>query len=186
MAINETMAKAKENFQKTLVHLQDGYKKLQVGRASAVLVEGLMVEMYGTLQPMKAVANISVPDSKTLSIQPWDKSAIVHIEKAIANSGLGLNPVNNGLAVIINMPPLTEERRAEVVKKAKTLAEEARIGIRTERQEAQNAFKRMKADKEITEDEFFGAEAELQKHADDFNRQIEDTAKAKAADIMTI
>lgn len=186
MAINETMAKAKENFQKTLLHLQDGYKKLQVGRASSALVEGLMVDMYGTLQPMKAVANISVPDAKTLSIQPWDRNAIVHIEKSIANSGLGLNPVNNGLAVIINIPPLTEERRAEVVKKAKALAEEARIGIRTERQEAQNAFKRMKADKELTEDEFFGAEDDLQKNADNFNKQIEEMAKAKEKDIMTI
>lgn len=186
MAVNETMAKTKENFQKTVLHLQEEYKKLQIGRSSPALVEGLMVDMYGVLQPMKAIANISVPDAKTLSIQPWDRNALVAIEKSIANSGLGLNPVNNGLAIILNMPPLTEERRAEVVKRAKGLAEEARIGIRTERQDAQNAFKRMKADKEITEDEFFGAEDDLQKNADSMNKQIEELAKAKEKDIMTI
>lgn len=186
MTVQEAMKTAKDNFQKALQHMQEEFKKLQVGRASPALVDGLMVEMYGTHQPLKALANVSIPDPKTLSIQPWDRNALVPIEKAISNSGLGLNPINNGLAIILNMPPMTEERRAEVVKRVKTLAEEARIAVRTSRQDAMVHIKKLKETSEITEDDLFSAEKEMQTHVDAANKQIDDSFKAKEQDIMTI
>lgn len=186
MTVEEAMKAAKDNFQKALQHMREEFKKLQVGRASPVLVDGLMVEMYGTHQPLKALANVSIPDPKTLSIQPWDRNALVPIEKAISNSGLGLNPINNGLAIILNMPPMTEERRTEVVRRVKTLAEEARIAVRASRQDAMVHVKKLKETSDITEDDLFSAEKEMQTHVDAANKQIEDSLKAKEQDIMTI
>lgn len=186
MTLDEILDQSKVHFQKTLQHLKDEYSKLQIGRAHPSLVDSIVVEMYGTMQPLKALANISVSDAKTLSIQPWDRTALVAIEKAIGNSGLGVNPVNTGLALIINMPPMTEERRANVAKNAKALAEEARIGVRSSRQDGITAMKKKKEAKEITEDELFGYEKKMQEAVDVVNGQIDETAKAKEKDIMTI
>jgi ribosome recycling factor len=186
MTTDEVLSKSKEGFQKALEHLKEEYKRLQVGRASTALVDNIMVEMYGVLQPMKALANLAILDAKSLSIQPWDKKALVPIEKAIANSGLGLNPINNGISLIINIPPLTEERRADIAKHVKSLEEEARISVRNVRQEAVTAFKKMKDGKEITEDDYFDAEKRLQEGVEAMNKQIEEAAKAKAADVMTL
>lgn len=177
---------AKEAFLKAQARMKESFGKLQVGRASAGLVENVMVDMYGVQQPIKAVANISVPDATTLSIQPWDRSALAAIEKAIVTANLGLNPTNNGLAVILNMPPLTEERRAEVAKQVKTLAEDAKIAVRNARQDALNALKKMKDAKDIAEDEYFGSEKKLQEAVDEANKQVEEIAKEKENSIMTL
>lgn len=186
MDMESSINKAKEQFQAVVAHLKSEFSKLQIGRAHAGLVEGIMVEMYGTMQPLKALANIAIPDPKSLMIQPWDRSGLHAIEKAITDSGLGLNPINNGVAVIINMPPMTEERRASVAKIVKNLAEEARIAIRTSRQDAHTSFKQMKEANQMTEDDVFGAEKRLQAVVDDANNQIDELAKAKEHDVMTI
>lgn len=174
------------DFDKTVAHLQDEYSRLQVGRANPALVESVMVEAYGATQPLKNMANISVPDSKTLQIQPWDKSVMGAIEKGILQANLGLNPVNNGVVIIISIPALTEERRKDLVKVVHKLAEDAKISIRNARQVAHAKFKSLAQDKEITEDEVTGAEKRLQAKVDEYNVKVVDIAKAKEAGVMTV
>ncbi len=174
------------DFEKTLKHLNDEFSRLQVGRANPSLIEHLMVESYGAQQPIKNVANISVPDPKTLQIQPWDKASLGTIEKAIQQSDLGLNPINNGTAILLNIPPLTEERRKEIVKIVHKLAEDSRISIRNARQTAHSKFKQLAHDKEITEDEATGAEKKLQEKVDDYNNKVAEAAKAKEEAVMTV
>ncbi len=145
-----------------------------------------MVEAYGSQQPIKNMASINVPEARSLSIQPWDKSVLGAIEKAILASGLGLNPINNGAALLINIPSLTEERRKELVKIVNKLAEEARISIRGARQTAHDKFKTLKQEKKITEDEATGAEKKLQERVDEYNKKVADLAKAKEEAVMTV
>jgi len=177
---------AKQEFTKAIEHLQHEYSKLQIGRASAALIEEVKVTAYGTDQPLKAVASISVPDPKTLQIQPWDKGVLNQIEVAIQQAGLNLMPVNDGVVIRINIPPLTEERRAELAKVVHKLAEDARISVRTARQTAHESFKKLENDKEISEDDFHLANKQLQEAVDNVNKEIEELAKSKEQDIMTI
>lgn len=177
---------ALDEFENAFVHLKDEFSRLQAGRASASLVENISVEMYGVAQPVKALANISLPDPRTLQIQPWDKSALVPIEKAIVGVGTGLNPVNDGSCVRVVIPPLTEERRAELTKHVRDLAETARISVRTSRQEAHNQFKKLKADGDMTEDDFYNSDKDLQKKVEDANKKVDELADAKERDIMTV
>ena len=150
MAYQEVINKARAEFDRALAHLKEEFSRLQVGRANASLVENIPVDVYGSSQPVKAVANVSIPDAKTIQIQPWDKSTLVPIEKAIVGIGTGLNPVNDGICVRINIPPLTEERRTDLTKHVKKLAEDARISVRTARHDAHNSFKKLKGDGDMT------------------------------------
>lgn len=177
---------AKDEFAKSIDHLKAEYAKLQIGRASSALIEDVKVEAYGTQQPLKGCASISVPDPKTIQIQPWDKGILNQIEAAIQNAGLNLNPVNDGNFVRINIPPLTEERRAELSKHVHKLAEDARISVRTARQTAHETFKKLEQDKEISEDDMHHANKQLQDEVDKANKEIEELAKAKESDIMTV
>jgi ribosome recycling factor len=186
MTVEELHKKAKDSFAASVAHLKDGFKKLQVGRANPALVENIMVEAYGGTQPLKAVGNIALLDPATLTIQPWDKSLLTAIEKAIVKNLPGMNPMNNGASVMLKMPPLTEERRAEVAKQVKNLGEDAKISIRTSRQDILAEFKRMKDDKLISEDELFRAEKQVQTAVDDANKQVIDSVAAKEKDIMTL
>lgn len=173
-------------FDSAIARLNEEFSKLQVGRANPALLEGIMVESYGSMQPIKNMANISVPEPKTLQVQPWDKSMLGPIEKAILNANLGLNPVNNGAALLVNIPALTEERRRDLVKVVGSLAEDAKISIRTARQNAINKFKAQANDKEITEDQSKGAQNKLQEKVDEYNAKVVELAKAKEASIMTV
>lgn len=184
--INEHIDGAVKDFEKAYTHLKSEFAKLQIGRASAALVEGILVDSYGSAQPMKSVANISIPDAKTINIQPWDRSMIAAIEKAIRDANVGLNPNNNGAMVILNIPPLTEERRKDLAKVVGKLAEEAKIGVRTARQAVHNKFKHMKDEGEITEDDLRLGEKKLQERVDEYNKKIEESAKQKEQDIMTV
>ncbi len=186
MSVEQAISKAIEDFKKASSRLQDEFSRLQVGRASAALVENIPVDMYGSNQPIKAVASISIPEPRSIMIQPWDKAALAPIEKGIVGVGIGLNPVNDGICVRINIPPLTEERRVELTKHVKKLAEEAHIAIRTARQDAHNAFKQMKTASEITEDDLRDADKNLQNKVDDANTEIDNLAKAKEQDVMTV
>lgn len=186
MTTNDAISDAVKNFEKIISHLKEEFSRLQIGRASAGLVEGANVEMYGVTQPLKNIANISIPDPRLIMIQPWDKSAIVHIEKAIVSMGTGLNPVSDGICVRVPIPPLTEERRTDLTKHVKRLAEEARISVRTARQDALGIFKQLKSGDEITEDDVFSAEKDLQVKVDLANAKIDEITVAKEKDVMTV
>lgn len=180
------IATADQDFQKALAHLKSEYARLQIGRASPALVEELKVEAYGSLQPLKGLGSVTVPDPKTLQIQPWDRGILGNIERAIQAANLGLNPINDGRVIRIPMPPLTEERRKELVKVVHQMGENAKISIRTSRGVAHAAFKTMEENKEISEDERRLSEKHLQEKVDKANKEVEETAKKKEQDILTI
>lgn len=186
MTTQDLLANADAAFTKAFAHLKTELAGLQIGRASAALVENLTVEAYGSHQPLKNIASVSVPDAKTLAIQPWDRSTLGAIEKAIRDSNLGLNPNNDGTRVILNIPPLTEERRKQLTKVVGTLSEEARITIRRERQDTLNHAKRLAKAEEITEDEEKVLEKKVQEKVDAVNRQIDEVSKTKEAEILKI
>ena len=171
---------------KALGHLKDEYARLQIGRASATLVEGVQVESYGTKQPLKSIANISIPDAKTIQIQPWDKSQLAAIESAIDRSDINLPPVNDGIVVRISIPPLTEERRTDITKLVHRLAEDARITVRNSRQKVHDRAKMMEKDGDLTEDQSRGAQKQVQDKVDKANLEIEEMAKGKEKDVMTV
>ena len=186
MVFDEGITQAVADFNKTVAHLKLEFSRVQVGRANSSLVEGLNIEDYGSMQPLKAVATVSVPDPKTIQIQAWDRDNLVAIEKAITNSSLGLSPNNDGVVIRINIPPLTEERRTTLKKVVSKLAEEAHIGIRNARQVAHKLFKQLKDDSEMTEDDIRDAEKQLQSKVDDANKQVDDLRLSKEKDVMTV
>ena len=186
MTSDQVLNGASQEFDKAVNHLKEEFTRLQLGRASAAMVENVHVEMYGSVQPLKAVASISVPEPRTLMIQPWDRSSLAAIEKAIVGSGLGLNPINDGIVVRINIPALTEERRVNLTKVVKKLAEEARIGVRTARHDAHDQLKALEAKSEITEDDLRGSVKKLQDKVDAMNVKIDELARLKEQDIMAV
>lgn len=171
---------------KILDHLKSEFSHLQIGRASASLVETVMVEAYGQNQPLKALAHISVPDAKTLQIQPWDKGTLQAIEKGIQMANLGLTPSNDGIVIRISIPALTEERRRDLTKVVNKLAEDARISVRHARQTVMDKIKAQEKSKEISEDMAKGLEKKLQVGVDAMNKEIESCSKNKEADIMKV
>jgi len=184
--MNDILDVLKSDIEKAVAHLKVEFSQLQVGRASAGLVDGLMVESYGTKQPLKAVANVSVPDAKTVQIQPWDKGQLVDIEKAISSSDLNVTPMNDGISIRINIPPLTEERRKDLTKVVNKMAEEERITVRQYRQKAFDKIKVLDKDKEITEDDVRSLEKKVQEIIDNANKIVEDMAKSKENDVLTV
>lgn len=186
MMTDSILQQADSEFKKTLEHLKAEYSHLQIGRASASLVEAVMVEAYGTKQALKAVGSISVPDARTIQIQPWDKTLLKAIEQGIQMAGLNLNPSNDGIVIRINIPPLTEERRKDLTKVVYRMAEDARISVRHGRQQLMDKIKTLEKDKEITEDEAKGSEKRLQEKVDAANREIDTVAKNKEHDVLTI
>ena len=186
MSVQDAISKAQQEFDKALSHLGDEFGRLQVGRANSSLVENVNIDVYGAIQPLKAVASISIPEPRTIQIQPWDKGNLAAIEKAIVGIGTGLNPIIDGNFVRINIPPLTEDRRKELSKHVHKLAEDARIAVRNSRQEAHNHFKQLKTDNDITEDDLRDADKSLQEKVDDINKKIDEVAKGKEQDVMTV
>lgn len=186
MSFDSDLQSASQEFAKIIEHLKLEYSRLQAGRASASLVEGVQVDMYGSMQPLKAVGNIAITDSKTIQIQPWDKSALAAIEKAIQNAGLNLNPVNDGVLIRIVLPALNEERRRDLVKLVNKMAEDARISVRNVRQKFHTKFKEDEKKGDMSEDDLRSAEKKLQDVVDKFNKEIEEVSKAKESDIMTV
>ncbi|MFW5489868.1 MAG: ribosome recycling factor [Desulfovibrio sp.] len=172
--------------QKAIENLEREFSKLRTGRASTGLVETIKVDYYGTPTPVNQIASVSVPDSRTLTIQPWDKNAFSLIEKAIIASDLGLNPVNDGVLIRISMPPLTEERRRDLVKLAKKYTEDCKVAVRNVRRDGNEALKKMQKDKELTEDEQHKGQDEIQKATDAFVKKSDDTFTAKEKEIMEI
>ncbi len=181
-AINE----AKDKMQNALNYLHEEYGKLQTGRANAALVDGLTIEVFGSTMPLKGLANISIPESNQLAIQPWNRDHLPNIEKAITEANLGLNPSNDGIMIRLIIPPLTEDRRRDLVKLVHKYAEDSRVSIRNARHEALKKIEAMEKNKEISEDELKGKEKSLQAVVDEFNTKVEEDSKHKEKDIMTV
>lgn len=184
--MHDILAEAELSFESAIERLGNELAGVQTGRASAALVENIYAEIYGARQPLKFVANISVPEPRTLAIQPFDRSQMAAIEKAIRDSGLGLNPNSDGARILLNIPPMTQERRRDMVKLVGQLAEDARIAVRRARQDALNTAKRKKNENEMTEDEVAILEKKVQAAVDAANDRIEEMAKKKEADVMTV
>lgn len=177
---------AKQKMEAALSHLKTNCASLQIGRAHPSLVENIMVDSYGTKMAIKGLANISVPDSSTVSIQPWDRNLLAAIEKAINESDLGLQARNDGVTIRVPIVKPTEEKRKELTKIVGKFAEEARISVRTARQDAHNDIKKMKEDGGITEDDLFKHDKEVQGLVDQYNKKIEELAEQKEADILKV
>ena len=173
----------KEEMQAAIKHLDHAFQKIRAGRASTNMVQDVMVEYYGAMTPINQVANISVPDAMTISIQPWDRSAIGAIEKAIIISNLGFAPSNNGEYIILNVPPLTEERRRDLSKQAKAEGEQTKVTIRNARHDGMKELKKLEG---VSEDLIKSAEADIQELTDSYVKSVDDHVKVKEADIMKV
>lgn len=176
---------AKELMQKSLTHLEASLLKIRAGKASPSMLDSVMVEYYGSNTPLAQVANVSTLDARTINVQPWEKGMIEPIERAIINSNLGLNPQNNGTNIMINVPVLTEERRRDLVKQAKAEAEDAKVGVRNARREANDEFKRLEKEG-LAEDAVKGLIEEVQQLTDATSKRIDEFLVAKEKDIMTV
>lgn len=176
----------KADFEKSIEHFQLELAKLRTGRATPALIEDVKVDYYGTKTPLKQMAAISSPDPRSLMVQAWDRSALALIENAIRESDLGLNPVNDGVVVRINIPTLTEERRKDLVKVLNQKAEEARIAVRAVREDAWKEIQELEKGGTINEDDKFKAKDKLQEVVDVFNKKIEEVRAKKEQDIMTV
>ena len=172
----------KESMDGSMAHLEKALMKIRAGKASPAMLASVKVDYYGSQTPLSQVANINTPDARTISVQPWEKTMIPEIEKAIINSNLGFNPMKNGECVIINVPPLTEERRRDLVKQAKSEAEEARVRVRSARQEANKELKKL----DISEDLLSNAEIDVQELTDNYTKKVETILELKEAEIMKV
>ncbi len=182
----EILDSATPKMQKALEHFEASIAKIKAGKASVNVLDDIMVESYGQQMPINNVASVSVPDAKTILIQPWDKNVIGAIEKAIINSNLGMAPSNNGETIRLNVPPLTEERRKEYVKMVKSDAESARITLRGVRRDAIEAIKKAVKAEGLPEDVAKDGEAEAQKMVDTISKKIDDLVALKEKEIMTV
>ena len=172
----------RESMANAIAHLEKELVKIRAGKASPSMLSSVMVEYYGNMTPLSQMSNINTPDGRTISVQPWEKNMIPQIETAILNANLGFNPMNNGEMVIINVPPLTEERRRQLVKQAKAEAEEAKISIRSARQEGNKEVKALG----VSEDLEKNAEIDIQELTDEFSKKVERILEVKEAEIMKV
>ena len=178
--------KLEEKMEKTIAVLKDELLTIRAGRANPNMLDRVMVDYYGTMTPLKQMAGVSSPEPRTILIQPWDKSAMGSIEKAILSSDLGFNPTNDGNSIRINIPQLTEERRKDLIKLVAKTGEQAKVAIRNERREANEAIKKMEKASELTEDDSKKAQDEVQKLTDSHIKMIDDMLAKKEKDIMEV
>ncbi len=183
---DSSLAEHKAQFEKTLEHLHEDLVGIRTGRANPALLNSVMVEAYGATQPIGQVASISVSDSKTLVVTPWDKGLLPAIDKAIGAANLGLNPSSDGQLLRITLPSLTEQRRKELVKVVGQLAEKARIGIRNVREDILKAAKRAEADGDATKDDVAALQKKIQDLVDGYNAQIKHIVEEKEKEVMTV
>ncbi len=183
---NEILNEAKLHMDKTHQALLHEFASVRTGRASAALFEKVHVDAYGSSMPLNQVANIKTPEPQTVIIEPWDKSVIGAIERAIIASDLGFNPSNDGIVIRIPFPPLTEERRKELVKLCKGYSEDARVAVRNIRRDANHKLDKLGKDGEVSEDDVRRAEGEVQKLTDAHIKEIDDALKRKEAEIMEV
>lgn len=172
----------KEAMASAIAHLEKELRAIRAGKATPAMLANVMVDYYGSQTPLGQVANVTTPDPRTIAIQPWEKNMLQPIEKAVMVANLGFNPMNNGDIIMINVPPLTEERRIGLAKQAKAEAEHAKVGIRNARKDANNDIKKTDISDDLKKD----SEAEVQKLTDSYVKVIEDTLSVKEKEIMTV
>lgn len=174
---------AKEAMDAALKHLEKQLVNIRAGKASPAMLGSVMVDYYGSQTPLNQVANVNTPDGRTITVQPWEKSMLQEIERGIMVANLGFNPMNNGESIIINVPPLTEERRKNLAKQAKSEAEDAKVGVRNARREANNEIKKLD---DVSEDLQKNAELDVQEMTDKYVKKIDDIFDNKEKEIMTV
>ena len=183
--IDEIIADAEERMQKSVVSLEEAFKKIRTGRAHPSILDSVMVSYYGTDTPLSQLANVNVEEGRSLLISPWEKQLIGEIEKAILKSDLGLNPSNNGDTIRVPMPPLTEETRREYTKQAKQEVENARVAIRNIRRDANSRFKDFEKERDISEDQQHRAEEQIQKLTNKHIAAVESAYQVKEQDLLS-
>jgi len=186
MDIDSILLDAEDRMEKALASQDREFSKLRTGRASTALVDGIKADYYGTPTAISQMASVAVPDSRTVTIQPWDKGGIAAVEKAILKSDLGLTPINDGKVIRISVPPLTEDRRKELVKVARKYTEDAKVAVRNVRRDANDSLKKLEKDKAISEDEQKKASEDVQKLTDKFVADADKKCAAKEKEIMEI
>lgn len=186
MEITEVLLKATEQMDKSYDHTESQLAKIRTGRASANLLDDVAVNAYGASTPISQTATVSAPDARSLVVQPWDKSLLPEIEKAIQSADLGFNPQNDGQIIRINVPPLTEERRKEFVKMAKGNVEDGKIAIRNIRRDANETLKKAEKNKELSEDFRKQGEDEVQTLTDDYIKKLDDLFTVKEKELMDV
>ena len=174
-----------DKMEKSLANLEDEYTSIRAGRANPRILDKIQVDYYGTMSSLQSVANVSVPEARMIQIQPWEKSMLKAIEKAILTSDIGINPTNDGTSIRLVFPELTEDRRKELAKDVKKKGEEAKVAVRNVRRDGNVAFKKLKGT-EISEDEIKDLEDELQKITDKYVAKIDKMVEAKSKEIMTV
>ncbi|PLX74586.1 MAG: ribosome recycling factor [Desulfuromonas sp.] len=183
---DDVLKKSKSFMEKSIDSLKKELTKVRTGRASITLLDDVRVDYYGTPTPLNQVGTLAVPEPRLITIQPWEKNLIPEIEKAIMKSDLGLNPASDGQIVRIAIPALTEERRKEMAKLAKSIGENAKVGVRNARRDANDTLKQMEKDKDISEDDLKRGEKEVQDLTDSYVKQIDDVVSAKEQEVMEI
>ena len=184
--MKEIQNKLQQQMEKTIEALKHEFSTIRAGRANAQMLDKIRVDYYGTPTPINQVGSISVPEPRTLMINPWDKSAMKDIETAIRNSDLGLNPTNDGEVIRLNVPALTEERRKELCKQAKKASEEFKVRLRNERRDANDKLKKLEKEGEITEDDLKKAQENVQKMTDKYTKEVDVLLEVKEKDIMAV
>ncbi len=182
--IEETLQESRDRMGKTISALENELKRIRTGRASASILDGIKIDYYGTPTPLNQTATVAVPESRLITIQPWDASIIKDIEKAILKSDIGLTPSNDGKLIRIAVPPLSEERRKELVKLVHKSCEEHKVGVRNIRRDANELIKGFKKDGDISEDDAFKAQDRIQKITDEYIARIDEVYKAKEKEIL--
>jgi ribosome recycling factor len=182
--IDDIYQETRERMEKSITALNNELKRVRTGRASLSLLDGVRADYYGTQTPLNQMATLAVPESRLITIQPWDTSAIKEIEKAILKSDLGLTPTSDGKIVRISIPPLTEERRKELVKVIHKMCEESKIAVRNIRRDANDLVKGLKKDGDISEDDAFKSQDNVQEITDEFTKRIDDIYKEKEKEIL--
>ncbi|ACU02342.1 MULTISPECIES: ribosome recycling factor [Pedobacter] len=183
--IKKQLQDAQATMEKAILHCEAELTKIRAGKASAGMLDGIMVDYYGNPTPLSQVASINTPDARTLIVQPWEKTLLTPIERAIMEANIGINPQNDGIVIRLVVPPLTEERRKDLVKKVKEEAERGRITVRNIRKDANEKIKKLKGES-VSDDEIKTGEAEVQKITDAYIIKVDKHAEAKEKDIMTV
>jgi ribosome recycling factor len=184
--MNEEIELAQMEMEEAVAAFRNELARVRTGRASTALLENLHVNYYGTRTPLRQLAGLAAPEARLLVITPYDKGAMAEIEKAIQTSDLGLNPMNDGKIIRIPIPELNEERRKELVRHIRKTAEEFRVSIRNHRRDANDKFKQMHKDKQLTDDDFRAAEAKVQQHTTEYIEKLDKILAAKEAEIMEV
>jgi ribosome recycling factor len=184
--MNEVVLESSDKMEKSVDAFKKELAKVRTGRASLAILDGISVDAYGSSMPLNQVGTITIPESRMLVIQPWDPQMLAAIEKAILKSDIGLNPISDGKVIRLNIPQLTEERRKELVKSSRKVAEEFRVAIRNIRREAIEILKKQKKDKEISEDELFKYQDEAQSETDLYIKQIDEITANKEKEVMEV